>query len=342
MPKSVKKTVVKKRSSVVPKKRTVHSKRTAVSSPVTYTRYIIVSFSVLLLVLVATVSIHTTDKPFVLGTSIYLARGGNDSGNTMQNDHAGPPPQGNNENSGSSVQNDPDSNTLVDCVGPDSKHFSTSLKACANLNQGWGHGKFNFTEIQPNQTSEKVSNDTSDEQPAEAGLGMRHSRPQIKTHQSGDDSSELDDENNELKDQGIEIKSGSNSAKEIHRHGVKARTNFPLSVDPVTHQLTVTTPAGVKVVTVLPDQAVQNMLQKRILSSVEQQADDSASESATNTTLTEVNNQPVFQIKGLANKKALGILPISFAKTVYVSVENGQVVKTDEDLFSKLIESISF
>ncbi|MBI3251512.1 MAG: hypothetical protein HYZ62_01215, partial [Candidatus Andersenbacteria bacterium] len=46
----------------------------------------------------------------------------------------------------------------------------------------------------------------------------------------------------------------------VERLNVQALTDLPLSVDLNTNILTVTTPAGEKQVTVLPDQAVQNML----------------------------------------------------------------------------------
>jgi hypothetical protein len=46
---------------------------------------------------------------------------------------------------------------------------------------------------------------------------------------------------------------------------IAAQTHFPLMVNPETNELIVTTPAGQKVVTILPDKAVQHMLAANVL-----------------------------------------------------------------------------
>lgn len=57
----------------------------------------------------------------------------------------------------------------------------------------------------------------------------------------------------------------SDSAAEITRNRVTAKTGFPLSVNLETNELMVTTPKGTKIVTVLPDQAVAHMLSANVL-----------------------------------------------------------------------------
>lgn len=52
---------------------------------------------------------------------------------------------------------------------------------------------------------------------------------------------------------------------EIRQKGVGALTNFPVSVNPQTNELTITTPAGTRVVAVLPAVAVQNILASGVM-----------------------------------------------------------------------------
>ncbi len=51
----------------------------------------------------------------------------------------------------------------------------------------------------------------------------------------------------------------------VIRNNIEAKTNFPLMVNLDTNELMVNTPKGTKIVTVLPDQAVSNMLAANVL-----------------------------------------------------------------------------
>lgn len=119
---------------------------------------------------------------------------------------------------------------------------------------------------------------------------------------------------------------------------VETETEFPLSVDPTTKTLTVTTPSGVKTVTVLPNQAIANMLANHAVNEVE----TDPSTGIKQIILTEVNNEPTFEIKGRNNKHLFGVFPVSVPKTLFVSAQTGQVVQTDENLGGKILEVISF
>lgn len=149
---------------------------------------------------------------------------------------------------------------------------------------------------------------------------------------------------NQLKESGIEIATSS-SKLVIGKNRIKAKTNFPISVDPETNQLTVTTPNGQKVVTVLPDQAVQNMLSKNILSEVDFESNlERATESAEQSEieLENRNDQVVYKVKGRKEHKLIGLFPVKTETTAYVSAESGEVVAKDESLLSKLIGILSF
>ena len=69
---------------------------------------------------------------------------------------------------------------------------------------------------------------------------------------------EPEDQNN------VKVRSTGNAFMVI-RNKIGAQTNFPLMVNLETNELIVTTPKGSKVVTVLPDKAVENMLAANVL-----------------------------------------------------------------------------
>lgn len=64
--------------------------------------------------------------------------------------------------------------------------------------------------------------------------------------------------------QNVKVKTQKHAAYVI-RNKIAAQTNFPLTVNLETNELIVTTPKGSKVVTVLPDKAVENMLAANVL-----------------------------------------------------------------------------
>lgn len=161
---------------------------------------------------------------------------------------------------------------------------------------------------------------------------------EIQLHQDA-----LEQINEALKDKDIEVATaeGSLDALIIRKDGVSAQTSLPLSVDPTTHVLTVTTPAGSKIVAVLPDEAVQNILQTKTLTSITTQV-SSTSGTTKQATLTELNNDPVFAINGLLQRRLLGLFPINLPKTAFVSATNGQIVRVDQSLATQILGALSF
>ena len=155
----------------------------------------------------------------------------------------------------------------------------------------------------------------------------------------------LDQITQSLGNPNLQIIPNSTNGFAIKSGDVQAETNLPISIDPTTKSLAVTTPNGTKDVTVLPSQAVQNVLGKNILSNVLSSANQTTpnATSANKTiALTNVDNQPAFAIQGISNSKLLGIFPVAFPKTVYVSAQNGQVLQTQESFINQLLQAISF
>jgi len=65
----------------------------------------------------------------------------------------------------------------------------------------------------------------------------------------------------------ISLRSKNNSSYVI-RNKIAAQTHFPLQVNLLTNELIVTTPKGAKIVTILPDAAVQHMLAANVLDEI--------------------------------------------------------------------------
>ena len=129
----------------------------------------------------------------------------------------------------------------------------------------------------------------------------------------------------------IRIQKGN--ALQFQQNGVNVQVqgNTPLSVNPITKELTVTTPQGSKTVAVLPDQALQNLVNKGVIST----------QNSINLT-TDANGNPVYNVSGVKYEKLFGIFTIAIDKTGQVSAVNGQVLTVNQSTFSKLLDALSF
>lgn len=117
----------------------------------------------------------------------------------------------------------------------------------------------------------------------------------------------------------------------VRRGQTQARTNLPLSVNLATNELVVTTPAGERVVTVLPNQAVQNMLAANVI------------DQTGIITLGERLGVPVYEIPGLKRHRFLGFIPVQTEVTAVVSAETGEVLSTENvSLVEQVIGALSF
>lgn len=184
-------------------------------------------------------------------------------------------------------------------------------------------------------------------------LERKNDRLVIKSETEGGEDLELGEEQEfsikeRLDKNQIKIATGSGEAMIFSRNNVAARTNFPLSVDLATNELIVTTPNGSKTVTVLPDQAIQNLLAVGIIDRIggvevgENAATEEIQGVTDLVTLTERNGEPVYEIAGVSDQKLLGFIPVQIEQTVAVSAETGSTVNTDKSLTATLLDLISF
>lgn len=262
----------------------------------------------------------------------------------------------------------------VDCVGPDGKHFVTSFHDCQELNKKWGISNFQFTVVgtKKSETREEETKDVPKSTDSHVEVQTEGSKGEINIEKSGshieikreDDGrihvkeknedgteAELEEKdaleklNNELEDEGIEIGTGSASKFAFKSGKVEAHTNFILSVDPTTKKLSVTTPSGTHELAVLPDKAIENLISKGVITNVLSSGTTTLanSSSANNIVgITEVDKNPAFEVHGVLNEKVLGLFPVAFTKTVYVSTENGTILKTEQSGYDKFLEALSF
>lgn len=133
----------------------------------------------------------------------------------------------------------------------------------------------------------------------------------------------------------------------VTRNNVGALSNFPLQLDLNTNELIVSTPAGSKTVTILPDQAVQNLLAANIISRLDLTVLQEAAEQGNLTSVSGVvalgerNGVLSYEIAGLRDFRLLGFIPITTPITVFVSAETGQTVVQEQPLLSTIVDLLS-
>lgn len=177
---------------------------------------------------------------------------------------------------------------------------------------------------------------------------------------------EEDDEDGEGE---VEVKSLNNAALVI-RNKLAAQTHFPLMVNLETNELIVTTPHGQKIVTVLPDQAVNHMLAAQVLDQIggkggikwleQQEATPSptpATESAEPTATPsgepaeeeeaavvlalDDDGELVYVISGTKFERFLGFFPVGLRRNVIVSAETGELLRVNQSIFTRLLDLLS-
>jgi len=169
-----------------------------------------------------------------------------------------------------------------------------------------------------------------------------------------EDEDELEDEDeDEIEDEEeFEVESGTEAAKITTRIRIKSKnngfqlieneieveSNFPLSVDPVTRELKITTPAGERVVAILPQQAIGNMLAGGTFELVLKSRTNPDEEEVE---IEEEEGRIVYKITGANQERLLGIFNVLVPRTAIVSAETGQTLGVTQTLLSRLLDLLS-
>lgn len=134
----------------------------------------------------------------------------------------------------------------------------------------------------------------------------------------------------------------------VQKGAAGAVTDFPISVDLATNTVFVTTPTGQKTITVLPEQAIQNLIAANIVNRLGGRtiANEAKNNNLTSVsqliTLGEKNDIPVYEINGVSDQKLLGFIPVEVKKDLTVSAETGNVLSTNVSFGSRLLDLLSF
>lgn len=127
----------------------------------------------------------------------------------------------------------------------------------------------------------------------------------------------------------------------LEQRGVKTRSNLPLSVDPTTKQLVVTTPNGEKQVSVLPDDAITRMVQSGIFSPTASGAATSEPIATRAVQLEMHDGSLVYRIDGKKDLKLFGLIPVTTQTTAFVSPETGSIVSQNQSLLTNILRFFS-
>ncbi len=124
----------------------------------------------------------------------------------------------------------------------------------------------------------------------------------------------------------IEMTPASGSGVDIRRGRVTAHTQLPLSVG-ADNELIVTTPAGSKMVSVLPDTAIANLVRRGIVLSSE------SAGTKDNVELKQENGNLEYSVQGVKEMKFLGFFPVSAPVQANVSAETGTVTQITQPFY---------
>lgn len=331
------------------KKKSVRKKASRASK--SYTRYLIIGFVIAAILFIAVVSYQSLKNANVLGTSIFLAKdgisgdsggGSGDSGGTSGggSDTSKPPEQNNNTTSGSNPQpvgtKTPEPREIHT---PEPRIIKPQLNSVVNAPSERVEIQTEGSKVEINAAAEGTHLEIKTEDNGSVSIKAKKAdgtEVQLETHA-------LDNINEALKENDIEIGTTSARGFSITNKETKAETEFPVTVNLASRTLSVDTPLGQKELTVLPNQAVQNVLGQKIIDRV---SDNSLSgTSGAQLQLVQLKlfaNHPVFQVQGVDDKKFLGIVPVAIQKTTLVSAETGQVVNTNTDLINTILNLLSF
>ena len=150
----------------------------------------------------------------------------------------------------------------------------------------------------------------------------------------------------ELGDDDIRLIPTTDNQLALTQNQIAALTDFPLSINVETKELIITTSTGQKVVTVLPDDAVRNLLATGIINSVETPPADIATQDqlGTLTGVVEIethDNEIVYKIKGKKTHLMLGIIPVTTPVTAFVSTDTGLTVAKQQSILTNVIDFLS-
>lgn len=150
----------------------------------------------------------------------------------------------------------------------------------------------------------------------------------------------------ELEDDNIRLVPTTGNQLALTQNEIAALTHFPLSINVETKELIITTPKGQKIVTVLPNEAVQNLLATGIINSIQTPPSELATQDQLGalTGVVEIemrDSEIVYKIKGKKTHRMLGIIPVTTPVTAFVSTETGLTVAKQQSILTSILDFLS-
>lgn len=154
------------------------------------------------------------------------------------------------------------------------------------------------------------------------------------------------DVEDELEDDDIRLVPTTDNRLALAQNQTAALTNFPLSINVETKELVITTPAGQKVVTVLPDQAVQNLLATGIINTIVTPPPHIGAQNQLGplTQVVEIesrDSETIYKIKGTKIHLLFGVIPLTTPVTAFVSTDTGLTVAKQQSILTNVIDFFS-
>ncbi|KKU46755.1 MAG: hypothetical protein UX64_C0002G0011 [Microgenomates group bacterium GW2011_GWC2_46_7] len=190
------------------------------------------------------------------------------------------------------------------------------------------------TEIET-QDGQKIKTKVEDDGTTKVEIEQDNLKLKYEVKNGTVNSIEEDEDEIEFEDESENEELEISTEEERHTvrfNGVAASTNFPLSIDVATNELMVATKDGPKIVAVLPDQAILNLLDTGI---VDQIGEGEELE------LQVQNGEPVYQIAGSKLYRLLAFIPITQSVIAVVSAETGEVVATQQSVVANIVDFLS-
>lgn len=301
--------------------------------------------------------IHSNGSADVAG--VYLAKGddsgdssgssgGGDSGSHDSGDSSGGSSNSNSSGSSNSNNNTPTPSSIT--TNPTVSVSPSPIRVSPNRVKVEEKDRLERSRVEVKTTPREIKSEIR-QGDLRVKFEVKDGKVEVKTQvKSANGETELENEaenealhavETELEKKDVKIATAPGAFALVNKR-VGALSAFPISVDPTTKQLTVTTPTGSKVVTVLPQKAIDNMLASKVMSDVVGQKVDNSLASVPDLVNLETENGVLgYKVKGTKTHKLLGFIPIKTDVQAFVSAENGEVVNSTTSLLGRILNRIA-
>ena len=126
-----------------------------------------------------------------------------------------------------------------------------------------------------------------------------------------------------------DLKIGTNGNQfTIEENGIVANTSFPITIDPVKNELTVTTNSGSRLLSILPFEATVVLTRGKFIDNIKDNQISLSEDS---------NGLLQYSINGVRNINIFNVAKVSGDVSSNVSASNGEIIKVNEPVWLRLL-----